>query len=108
MPGAAPVPGLAAALRRSPRWTQVSTVLHGENKLRCNKTLRASAEQAGKSCAGSGFSGHFRAVQGFRYLGEAPVEEPKQRLETAKGADLQSGAEFRCWMPGVQLLPTSD
>ncbi len=63
------LPGLAAALRRSPRWTQVSAVLHGDNKLRCMRTLRASAERAGKQSAGSGFCGHFRAVQGFRYLG---------------------------------------
>ncbi len=47
-------PGLAAALRRSPLWAQ---------------SLKRSAE-AGRLKTGSqgGFSGHMRAVQGFRYL----------------------------------------
>ena len=56
-------PGLAAALRRDARWTQVSGTLYGSNKGRSRDTLH-------KSGAGSGFGGHFRAVQGFRYLGE--------------------------------------
>ncbi|NRA19249.1 MAG: ABC transporter ATP-binding protein [Oceanospirillaceae bacterium] len=51
-------PGLAAILRRSNKWTQISAVLHGGNKERSRKSL-------GKS----GYGGHFRAVQGFRYLG---------------------------------------
>lgn len=56
-------PGFAAALRRDARWTQVSGTLCGSNKGRSRDTLR-------KSGKGSGFGGHFRAVQGFRYLGE--------------------------------------
>jgi predicted NUDIX family phosphoesterase len=65
-------PGLAAALRRSKLWTQVSGVLCGDDKVRCHKTLTASAEKDGNWHGGSvsGFGGHFRAVQGFRYLGE--------------------------------------
>jgi ABC-type ATPase involved in cell division len=65
-------PGLAAALRRSKLWTQVSGVLCGDDKVRCNKTLIVSAEKAGNWKGGgvSGYGGHFRAVQGFRYLGE--------------------------------------
>ena len=55
-------PGLAAALRRDARWTQVSGTLYGGNKSRSRDALRKSGE-------GSGFGGHFRAVQGFRYLG---------------------------------------
>lgn len=65
-------PGLAAALRRSPRWTQVSGRLCGESKARCAESLRKSAAKGRQviTGAGSGFGGHFRAVQGFRYLGE--------------------------------------
>jgi GNAT superfamily N-acetyltransferase len=66
-------PGLAAALRRSPAWTQVSAKLHGDNKARCAASLARSAINAGQRVTGSGFGGHFRAVQGFRYLGPAAL-----------------------------------
>ena len=60
-------PGLAKVLRRHPLWCQVSANLFGANKARCCKTL---AKSKGKgTSAGSGYGGHFRAVQGFRYLG---------------------------------------
>ena len=64
-------PGLAAALRRDRRWTQVSAVLHGGHAGRSAASMRASAEKRGKAHGGTGHGGHFRAVQGFRYLGEA-------------------------------------
>ncbi|SNS21818.1 hypothetical protein SAMN04488503_3237 [Humidesulfovibrio mexicanus] len=64
-------PGLAAALRVRRGWTQVSGNLVGESKARCIENLRKSAVRYGYTNAGSGFGGHFRAVQGFRYLGEA-------------------------------------
>lgn len=51
-------PGLADALRRQRGWTQVSGVLHGS---------RAS----GTGLSNATYGGHWRAVQGFRYLGEA-------------------------------------
>lgn len=60
-------PGLAAALRRAPGWTQVSGTLFGGNKARCAASLRRSRGGEGAG-GGSGFGGHFRAVQGFRYL----------------------------------------
>ena len=63
-------PGLAAALRRARGWTQVSGQLYGATKARSLETLRRSFER-GKmkwSSSGSGFGGHFRAVQGFRFL----------------------------------------
>lgn len=62
-------PGLAAALRRDRKWTQVSAVLYGGNKARSRACLQKSAKK-GINCFGGGFGGHFRAVQGFRYLGE--------------------------------------
>ncbi|WP_210183325.1 GNAT family N-acetyltransferase [Methylobrevis pamukkalensis] len=55
-------PGLAAALRRSPRWAQLSATLHGSHKRRS----AASIEKSGG--AATGYGGHFRAVQGFRYV----------------------------------------
>lgn len=62
-------PGLAAALRRDPRWTQVSGALFGQNRERSKASLNRSARVL-KFATGAGFGGHFRAVQGFRYLGE--------------------------------------
>lgn len=56
-------PGLAAALRRDPNWTQVSAVLYGGNKLRSNASIARSGHKTG-----AGYGGHFRAVQGFRYV----------------------------------------
>lgn len=58
-------PGLCAALRRDRRWIQVSAMLCGDNKRRSHETLLKSGVRVG-----SGYGGHFRAVQGFRYLGE--------------------------------------
>jgi GNAT superfamily N-acetyltransferase len=60
-------PGLCAALRRSPRWRQVSASLHGANKRRSVASMRKS----NRASIGSGYGGHFRAVQGFRYVGAA-------------------------------------
>lgn len=56
-------PGLCAALRRDPKWSQVSAVLCGDNK------ARSAASIAKSGGRGVGFGGHFRAVQGFRYWG---------------------------------------
>ena len=66
-------PGLAAALRHSTLWTQVSARLYGESKERSANAITASRKRNGtfqKHGVGSGYGGHFRAVQGFRYLGE--------------------------------------
>ncbi|MFB9160245.1 GNAT family N-acetyltransferase [Chromobacterium violaceum] len=63
-------PGLADALRRDRRWTQVSARLFGDHKMRCQKSMRKSAQAKGTSESGSGYGGHLRAVQGFRYLVE--------------------------------------
>jgi energy-coupling factor transporter ATP-binding protein EcfA2 len=56
-------PQLCAALRRDKRWRQVSAVLYGNNKKAIRESMRASAPR-------SGYGGHMRAVQGFRYYGE--------------------------------------
>jgi GNAT superfamily N-acetyltransferase len=62
-------PGLAAALRRRPEWWQVSARLHGDSKARSAASIASSASKRGRPKCGSGYGGHFRAVQGFRYIG---------------------------------------
>lgn len=56
-------PGLCAALRRMPEWVQVSANLYGGKKTRSAAAIRASGQVS------TGYGGHFRAVQGFRYTG---------------------------------------
>lgn len=55
-------PGLAAALRRDPHWTQISAELFGGRKAKSAASIGRSGD-----CRGVGYGGHFRAVQGFRY-----------------------------------------
>ncbi len=64
-------PGLAAALRRSPRWVQTSAVLFGGNKLKSAQSIEAARLRDGRKGVGTGYGGHFRAVQGFKYIGAA-------------------------------------
>lgn len=69
-------PGLAAALRRDRKWRQISAVLYGEPRGRCIRTMEVSNERKLKknpkaiTITGAGYGGHFRAVQGFRYVGK--------------------------------------
>lgn len=76
-------PGLAAALRRAPAWTQVSAALCGGNKGKSARSISRSAERGGWTGPKAGYGGHFRAVQGFRYLGR-----PVDRKQSDKGATL--------------------
>lgn len=66
-------PGLCAALRRMPQWAQVSASLYGGNKAKSEASMKKS-RSSGKSTynVGVGYGGHFRAVQGFRYIGSRP------------------------------------
>lgn len=61
-------PQLCMALRKGKRWTQVSATLYGRNKTRSARSI-AKHRKAGSGVS-SGYGGHFRAVQGFKYLGE--------------------------------------
>ena len=66
-------PGLCAALRKRANWAQVSGALYGADKTRSRASMARSKSEAGNLCAhGPGYGGHFRAVQGFRYLLEGP------------------------------------
>lgn len=62
-------PQLCAALRRSDKWVQVSARLYGDNKKKSIQSHTKSASRKGQQHIGSGFGGHFRAVQGFKYTG---------------------------------------
>lgn len=58
-------PGLVAALRRLPEWRQVSAAMVGGNKKQSAKSIIKSGRGAS-----TGYGGHFRAIQGFRYVGK--------------------------------------
>ena len=74
-------PGLAASLRRDRKWRQISAVLYGESRSRCIRTMEVSSARKLKknpeavTITGAGYGGHFRAVQGFRYVGEEGLHE---------------------------------
>ena len=65
-------PQLCAALRRDRRWVQLSAALHGESRAKSVASKHRSAVRSGGPEVGgtAGFGGHFRATQGFRYIGE--------------------------------------
>jgi hypothetical protein len=56
-------PGLASALRRHPLWVQVSSALNGSCKSRSAASISKTAGEIK-----AGYGGHFRPVQGFRYV----------------------------------------
>lgn len=61
-------PGLVAALKRDPRWTCVSSNLYGGNKARSARTMKESQRRQGaETSIGTGYGGHFRAVQGWKF-----------------------------------------
>ena len=64
-------PQLCAYLRHSQKWVQVSAVLYGGNKKKSGESiLRSQKRKKSKLVCGAGYGGHFRAVQGFKYIGE--------------------------------------
>lgn len=64
-------PQLVGYLKQSKKWVIKSQMLYGGNKVKSGASI-AKANR-GKRTIGSntttGFGGHFRAVQGFKYLG---------------------------------------
>ena len=67
-------PGLCAALRRDPNWVQISAVLYGGNKAKSTRSVNHCAHRDGWDAPNTGYGGHFRAVQGFRYWGAEYVQ----------------------------------
>lgn len=64
-------PQLIGYLKNSPRWVLKSQQLFGGNREKSKATLALSRKKGNSVGAGNaGFGGHFRAVQGFKYIGE--------------------------------------
>lgn len=65
-------PQLISYLNRSRQWVLKSQVLFGGNKANSRKTIRKADKKRSKKnlATGAGYGGHFRAVQGFKYLGD--------------------------------------
>lgn len=63
-------PQLVGALRRSKSWIQTSAQLYGGDKAKSAKSINNSHKNQGNKAIGTGYGGHFRAVQGFKYIGE--------------------------------------
>lgn len=62
-------PQLCQALRKSPLWLQVSGAIKFDNKAKSIATLAKAAEANGQKKKTGGFGGHFRAIQGFKFIG---------------------------------------
>lgn len=63
-------PQLCMALRHSKKWRQVSAVLYGGNKKKSQASIAKSRIARGEKAMAGGYGGHFRAVQGFEYIGQ--------------------------------------
>ena len=62
-------PQLCGYLRHSKKWKQVSAEMYGANKLKVAKSINRKGTKSG-AAKSTGYGGHFRAVQGFKYIGE--------------------------------------
>jgi len=65
-------PQLVGFLKHSKKWVIKSQKLFGSNKAKSGASIQKSnrgKSGIGAHALGSGFGGHFRAVQGFKYLG---------------------------------------
>jgi GNAT superfamily N-acetyltransferase len=63
-------PQLCMALRRSDKWVQTGAHLYGDNKVKSARSIKRSHEKSNKTNrASTGYGGHFRAVQAFKYIG---------------------------------------
>jgi hypothetical protein len=68
-------PQLCGYMRNSKKWKQVSAKLTGDNKARSIKSLQNTSKgfDSGKKATTGGFGGHFRAIQGFKYIGNEEI-----------------------------------
>lgn len=63
-------PQLCGYLRYSKKWTQCSAMLYGGNKTRSRNSIVKSQLKNKNTVVSAGYGGHFRAVQGFKYIGD--------------------------------------
>lgn len=61
-------PQLCAYLRHSKKWVQVSAEMYGVNKKRNAQSINKHGTKP-NALKSTGYGGHFRAVQGFKYVG---------------------------------------
>ena len=63
-------PQLCMALRRSEKWVQTGAQLYGDSKVKSARSLKKSRDKKNiTNRASTGYGGHFRAVQAFKYIG---------------------------------------
>jgi GNAT superfamily N-acetyltransferase len=68
-------PQLIGYLQNSKKWVLKSQQMFGANKVRSSKSMVKSGIKKGLDAkdvigSASGYGGHFRAVQGFKYIGD--------------------------------------
>ena len=63
-------PQLCEALRRSKKWVQTGASLYGANKARSIQSLKRSRLGQREDRCLTGYGGHFRAVQAFKFIGD--------------------------------------
>lgn len=63
-------PQLIGFLNYSKKWVLKSQQLHGGNSVKSARSINKAKKKGGTSLASIGFGGHFRAVQGFKYVGD--------------------------------------
>lgn len=64
-------PQLCGYLRHSKKWIQISSELYGVNKKKSAMSIKKTRRNNAMNTAnGIGYGGHFRAVQGFKYVGD--------------------------------------
>lgn len=63
-------PQLIGYLSASKKWVLKSQQMYGGNKAKSAKTIQRAVSKQGKENTGTGYGGHFRAVQGFKYIGD--------------------------------------
>ena len=61
-------PQLCRYLRGSKMWVQTSAEMYGSNKQQNAKSINRKGTKL-KGVKSTGYGGHFRAVQGFKYIG---------------------------------------
>ncbi len=71
-------PQLCGYLRSSKKWKHTSAKLHGDNKVKSSasisKTSRGFPSEKGTNKINNGgYGGHFRAIQGFKYIGNEEI-----------------------------------
>lgn len=68
-------PQLISYLKRNPNWILKSQQMFGADKVKSSKSIRRAnvgTDRPGMS-GGIGYGGHFRAVQGFKYVGNRKI-----------------------------------